>query len=142
MDVGTTNGSSVQQIPDIKRRCQVTIIQCTVRVYDSPYYTKIYQVCNVIGKGLHISVLFLPIESEYEDLIKWLFKQIILINQDNCYHRGFALDVKGPSFQELENETSKFAKQRPDFTLITSNIKAHCRVDMNGLAVYTNSQVL
>ena len=160
LDVRTTNGSFVWKIPDIRRRYREAIDRRTVSIYSPPYFTSPqgYRMCtrvylngDGIGKGTHISVFFVLMKSEHDNLLQWPFKQSVrftLINQVNqsaSITEAFAPDLKSPSFQQPENEMNiasgfpKFAKQSvlQDENFTKGNtIYIKAQVDLAGLAVY------
>ena len=160
LDVRTTNGSFVWKIPDIRRRYREAIDRHTVSIYSPPYFTSPqgYRMCtrvylngDGIGKGTHISVFFVLMKSEHDNLLQWPFKQSVrftLINQVNqsaSITEAFAPDLKSPSFQQPENEMNiasgfpKFAKQSvlQDENFTKGNtIYIKAQVDLAGLAVY------
>ena len=160
LDVRTTNGSFVWKIPDIRRRYREAIDRRTVSIYSPPYFTSPqgYRICtrvylngDGIGKGTHISVFFVLMKSEHDNLLQWPFKQSVrftLINQNNpsaSITEAFAPDLNSPSFQQPENEMNiasgfpKFSKQSvlQDENFTKGNtIYIKAQVDLSGLAIY------
>lgn len=101
-----------------------------------------------IGKGTHISVFFVLMRSEYDELLTWPFKQSVrftLINQvypEASISEAFIPDLQSPSFRKPEGDMNvasgfpRFAKQvvlqDENFTKgNTIHIKA--QVDLTGL---------
>ncbi len=160
LDVRTTNGTFVWKIPDIRRRYREAIDRRTVSIYSPPYFTSPqgYRICtrvylngDGIGKGTHISVFFVLMKSEHDNLLAWPFKQSVrftLINQVNktaSITEAFAPDLSSPSFQQPESEMNiasgfpKFAKQSvlQDENFTKGNtIYIKAEVDLNGLGTY------
>ena len=76
-----------------------------------------------IGKGTHMSVFFVLMRSEHDNLLSWPFKQSVrftLINQVNptaSVSEAFIPDLSSPSFQRTEKDMNvasgfpKFARQ-------------------------------
>ena len=157
LDVKTTNGTLVLKIPDIRRRYQDAVEQRTISLYSPPFYTSPhgYRMCirtylngDGIGKGTHLSVFFVIMRSEYDNLLNWPFKQSVrftLVNQKNSeasITKAFVSDLKSPSFQKPDNDMNvasgfpKFAHQSvlQDENFILGNvIYVKCQVDLNGL---------
>ena len=160
LDVRTTNGVFIWKIPDIRRRYREAIDRRTVSIYSPPYFTSPqgYRMCTRVylhgdgmGKGTHISVFFVLMRSEHDNLLQWPFKQSVrftLINQVNSsgsITEAFAPDLQSPSFKQPENEMNiasgfpKFAKQSvlQDENFTKGNtIFIKAQVDLSGLAVY------
>ncbi len=160
LDVRTTNGTFVWKIPDIRRRYREAIDRRTVSIYSPPYFTSPqgYRICtrvylngDGVGKGTHISVFFVLMKSEHDNLLVWPFKQSVrftLINQNNqsaSITEAFAPDLNSPSFQQPESEMSiasgfpKFAKQSvlQDENFTKGNtIYIKAQVDLSGLVMY------
>lgn len=160
LDVRTTNGTFVWKIPDIRRRYREAVDRRTVSIYSPPYFTSPqgYRICtrvylngDGIGKGTHISVFFVLMKSEHDNLLVWPFKQSVrftLINQTNqsaSISEAFAPDLNSPSFQQPESEMNiasgfpKFAKQSvlQDENFTKGNtIYIKAQVDLSGLVMY------
>ena len=72
--------------------------------------TRLYLNGDGIGKGTHISVFFVLMKSEHDNLLQWPFKQSVRftrinqVNQSASITNAFAPDLKSPSFQQPENE--------------------------------------
>ena len=158
LDVKTTNGILIWKIPDIRRRYRDAIDRRTISLYSPPFYTSPhgYRMCirtylngDGIGKGTHISLFFVIMRSEQDNLLPWPFKQSVrftLVNQKNpasSITEAFIPDLKSPSFQKPENDMNiasgfpKFARQNvlSDESFTCGNmIYIKCQVDLAGLA--------
>ena len=158
LDVKTTNGILIWKIPDIRRRYRDAIDRRTISLYSPPFYTSPhgYRMCirtylngDGIGKGTHISLFFVIMRSEQDNLLPWPFKQSVrftLVNQKNpasSITEAFIPDLKSPSFQKPENDMNiasgfpKFARQNVlnDESFTCGNIiYIKCQVDLAGLA--------
>ena len=158
LDVKTTNGILIWKIPDIRRRYRDAIERRTISLYSPPFYTSPhgYRMCirtylngDGIGKGTHISLFFVIMRSEQDNLLPWPFKQSVrftLVNQKNpasSITEAFIPDLKSPSFQKPENDMNiasgfpKFARQNilNDESFTSGNmIYIKCQVDPAGLA--------
>ena len=157
LDVKTTNGILIWKIPDIRRRYRDAVDRRTISLYSPPFYTSPhgYRMCirtylngDGIGKGTHVSLFFVVMRSEHDNLLPWPFKQSVrftLINQKNppaSITEAFVPDLKSPSFHKPENDMNiasgfpKFARQTvlndENFTL-GNMIYIKCQVDLTGL---------
>ena len=157
LDVKVTNGALIWKIPDFRRRYRDAIDRRTISLYSPPFYTSHhgYRMCirtylngDGIGKGTHISLFFVVMRSEHDNLLPWPFKQSVrftLINQMNpgaSVSEAFVPDIKSSSFQKPENDMNvasgfpKFARQSvlqdEQFTL-GNMIYIKCQVDITGL---------
>ena len=157
LDVKVTNGLLIWRIPDIRRRFRDAVDRRTISLYSPPFYTSPhgYRMCirtylngDGIGKGTHISLFFVIMRSEQDNLLTWPFKQSVrftLVNQKNpaaSISEAFVPDSKSPSFQKPENDMNvasgfpKFARQSvlqdENFTL-GNIIYIKCQVDVTGL---------
>ncbi|CAI8040988.1 TNF receptor-associated factor 3 [Geodia barretti] len=159
LDVKTTNGILIWKIPDIRRRYRDAIDRRTISLYSPPFYTSPhgYRMCirtylngDGIGKGTHISLFFVVMRSEHDNLLPWPFKQSVrftLINQKNppaSITEAFVPDLKSPSFHKPENDMNiasgfpKFARQgvlNDDNFTLGNMIYIKCQVDLTGLPV-------
>ena len=133
LDVKTTNGILIWKISDIRRRFRDAVDGRTISLYShAPFYTSPhgYRMCirtylngDGIGKGTHLSLFFVLMHSEQDNLLPWPFKQSVrftLINQKNpaaSITEAFIPDTKSASFQKPENDMNvasgfpKFARQ-------------------------------
>ena len=157
LDVKVTNGVLIWKIPDIRRRFRDAVDRRTIRLYSPPFYTSPhgYRMCirtylngDGIGKGTHISLFFVIMRSEQDNLLTWPFKQSVhftLVNQKNpaaSITEVFLPDSESPSFQKPDNDMNvasgfpKFARQSvlqdENFTL-GNIIYIKCQVDVTGL---------
>jgi hypothetical protein len=157
LDVKTTNGVLIWKIPDIRRRYRDAIDRRTISLYSPPFYTSPhgYRMCirtylngDGIGKSTHLSLFFVVIRSEHDNLLPWPFRQSVrftLINQKNpadSITEAFMPDAKSPSFHKPESDMNvasgfpKFARQsvlqNEQFTM-GNMIFIKCQVDTTGL---------
>ena len=157
LDVKVTNGLLIWKIPDIRRRYRDAVDRRTISLYSPPFYTSPhgYRMCirtylngDGMGKGTHISLFFVIMRSEQDNLLTWPFKQSVrftLVNQKNqtaSITEAFVPDSKSPSFQKPEKDMNvasgfpKFARQsvlqEENFTL-GNMIYIKCHVDTTGL---------
>ena len=157
LDVKTTHGILVWKIPDVRRRYRDAVDRRTISLYSPPFYTSPhgYRMCirtylngDGIGKGTHLSMFFVVMRSEHDNLLNWPFKQSVrftLINQKNpggSITEAFVPDLKSPSFQKPDNDMNiasgfpKFARQSilqdENFT-VGNVIYIKCQVDLTGL---------
>ena len=157
LDVKTTNGTFTWKIPEVRRRYRDSVDRRTVSLYSPPFYTSPhgYRMCIRVylngdgaGKGTHISVFFVLMRSEHDNLLIWPFKQSVsftLVNQVNpeaSISETFVPDQQSPSFQKPDSEMNiasgfpRFAKQAVlndnKFTLDDA-IFIKARVDLAGL---------
>ena len=157
LDVKTTHGILVWKIPDIRRRYRDATESRTISLYSPPFYTSPhgYRMCirtylngDGIGKGTHISVFFVLMRSEHDNLLSWPFKQSVrftLIDQKNpaaSITEAFVPDLHSPSFKKPENDMNvasgfpKFARQSvlQDRNFTQDNvIYIKCQVNLSGL---------
>jgi hypothetical protein len=159
LDVKVTNGLLIWRIPDIRRRYRDAIERRTISLYSPPFYTSPhgYRMCirtylngDGIGKGTHISLFFVIMRSEQDNLLPWPFKQSVrftLVNQKNpamSITEAFVPNQKSPSFLKPENDMNvasgfpKFARQSilqdENFTL-GDMIFIKCHIDVAGLNI-------
>ena len=158
LDVKTTHGILVWKIPDIRRRYRDAMERRTISLYSPPFYTSPhgYRMCirtylngDGIGKGTHVSLFFVLMRSEHDNLLSWPFKQSVrftLINQKNpaaSITEAFVPDLHSPSFKKPENDMNiasgfpKFARQSvlQDENFTQGNvIYIKCQVDLSGLS--------
>ena len=158
LDVKTTHGILVWKIPDIRRRYRDAMERRTISLYSPPFYTSPhgYRMCirtylngDGIGKGTHLSLFFVLMRSEHDNLLSWPFKQSVrftLINQKNpaaSITEAFVPDLHSPSFKKPENDMNiasgfpKFARQSvlQDENFTQGNvIYIKCQVDLSGLS--------
>ena len=158
LDVKTTNGVFYWKIPDIRRRLRDALNGRTISLYSPPFYTSPhgYRMCirtylngDGTGKGTHISLFFVLMRSEHDNLLSWPFKQSVrftLINQKNLASsiaEAFIPDLHSPSFQKPTKDMN-VASGFPRFALQSilqdenytegNTIYIKCRVDLTGLS--------
>lgn len=133
-EVKATKGVFIWKINDLGRRKQDANDGRVLSLYSPPFFTSFhgYRMCircylngDGSGKGTHISVFFVMMKSEHDDLLPWPFKQkvtISLLNQetpsDSSSHitQSFMPDAKSSSFQKPTkdmNIASGFPKFAP-----------------------------
>ena len=158
LDVKTTHGILVWKIPDIRRRYRDATERRTISLYSPPFYTSPhgYRMCirtylngDGIGKGTHLSLFFVLMRSEHDNLLSWPFKQSVrftLINQRSPalnITEAFVPDQKSPSFKKPENDMNiasgfpKFARQsvlQDEGYTVDNVIYIKCQVDLSGLS--------
>ena len=157
LDVKTTHGIFIWKIPEINRRFGDAQARRTLSLYSPPFHASAhgYRMCiraylngDGSGKGTHISVFFVLMKSEHDNLLPWPFRRPVtfqLINQDNpssTISETFMPDVHSPSFQQPKSEMNvasgfpRFAKQSvlSDSSFTKGDaIFIRCKVDMTGL---------
>lgn len=122
LEVKATNGVFVWKINDLTRRKQDAYEGRTLSLYSPPFFTSFhgYRMCircylngDGSGKGTHVSVFFVVMKSEHDDLLPWPFKQkvtISLLNQDTPTSpdahitQSFIPDTRSSSFQKPTKE--------------------------------------
>ena len=157
LDVKTTNGLLVWKIPEIRRRYRDAVERRTISLYSPPFYTSPhgYRMCirvylngDGVGKGTHISVFFVLMRSEHDNLLTWPFKQTVrftLINQvipEASISEAFVPDLQSPSFQKPNGDMNiasgfpRFAKQtilKDDKFTLENAIFIKAQVTVSGL---------
>lgn len=134
LEVKATNGIFIWKINDLNRRKQDAYEGRTLSLYSPPFFTSFhgYRMCircylngDGSGKGTHISVFFVVMKSEHDDLLPWPFKQkvtISLLNQstpantDANIVQSFIPDTRSSSFQKPTKEMN-VASGFPKFAL-------------------------
>ena len=158
LDIKTTHGILIWKIPDIRRRYREATENRILSLYSPPFYTSPhgYRMCirtylngDGTGKGTHLSLFFVLMRSEHDNLLSWPFKQKVrftLINQRNpalSITEVFVPDQKSPSFNKPENDMNiasgfpKFARQsvlQDDGYTLDNVIYIKCHVDLSGLS--------
>ena len=158
-DVKTTHGVFIWKIPDVRRRYRDALDRKTISLYSPPFQTSPhgYRMCIRVylngdgsGKGTYISLFFVLMRSEHDDLLTFPFKQSVrftLINQENrqeSISEAFAPDLRSQSFQKPQGEMNvasgfpKFARQTvlQDERFTRGNvIYIKAQVDLAGLAL-------
>ena len=157
LEAKSTNGLLIWKIPDIYRRHLSAKNDEVVSLYSPPFYTSLhgYKMCirtylngDGTGKGTHVSVFFVLMKSDYDNLLPWPFRQkvrLTLINQKNkdaSITKAFIPNQESPSFQKpqdginVANGFPEFAEQDilndENFTL-GDMIYLKCQVETLGL---------
>ncbi len=157
LDVKTVNGVFVWKIPELNRRCRDAKDKRTLSLYSPPFHTSPqgYRMCiraylngDGSGKDEYISIFFVLMRSEHDELLTWPFRQPvtfeILSQTDKVKHisETFMPDDVSPSFQKPEREMNvasgfpKFAKQA---VLVDANygkddaMFIRCKIDTRGM---------
>ena len=138
LEVKATNGIFIWKINDLNRRKQDAYEGRTLSLYSPPFFTSFhgYRMCircylngDGNGKGTHISVFFVVMKSEHDDLLPWPFKQKVTIsllsqhtpaNFDANITQSFIPDIRSSSFQKPTkdmNVASGFPKFAPKSVL-------------------------
>lgn len=133
-EVKATKGVFIWKINDLGRRKQDANDGRVLSLYSPPFFTSFhgYRMCircylngDGSGRGTHVSVFFVMMKSEHDDLLPWPFKQkvtISLLNQetpsDSSSHitQSFMPDARSSSFQKPTkdmNIASGFPKFAP-----------------------------
>lgn len=157
LEVKTTTGLLIWKIPEIKKRYQDALDHRTLSLYSPPFYTSPhgYRMCiraylngDGTGKGSHISLFFVLMKSEQDNLLRWPFTQPVsftLINQTTStasISETFLPDGQSPSFHQPRSEmnvasgfpcfASKSVLRDENFTKDDA-IYIQCKVDLKGL---------
>ena len=157
LDVKTVNGLLIWKIPDLKRRYREAMDGKIINLYSPPFYTsphgyrmciRFYPAGDGMGKNTHISLFFVIMRSEQDNLLPWPFQQKVrftLINQENQKNsitEAFVPDPKSPSFQKPEKDINS-AYGFPKFTKCSvldeesftkgDILYIKCKVDTTGL---------
>lgn len=157
LDVKTTNGVFIWKIPEIARRYADAQQRRTLSLYSPPFHTSPhgYRMCiraylngDGSGKGTHISVFFVLMKSEHDNLLSWPFKSPVtfqllnLSNSGNNVTETFMPDLQSPSFQQPKSEMNiasgfpRFAKQSylkdSNFTKGDA-IFIRCKIDLSSI---------
>ena len=136
LEVKTINGVVVWKVNEIQRRSRDARIGKTVSLYSPPFYTSAhgYRLClraylygDGAGKGTHISVFLVIMQSEYDDVLLWPFKHrvvISLINLDTPLKLETAIThkfVPNPQSNSFEKpkDTFNLASGFPQFASIS-----------------------
>ena len=156
LDVKTTHGIFIWKIPEIARRYRDAQERRTLSLYSPPFHTSPhgYRMCiraylngDGSGKGSHISVFFVLMKSEHDNLLSWPFRRPVtfqLLNQENQANvsETFMPDTQSPSFQQPKSEMNiasgfpRFAKQsvlRDEAFTKGDAIFIRCKIDLTGM---------
>lgn len=156
LDVKTTHGIFIWKIPEIARRYRDAQERRTLSLYSPPFHTSPhgYRMCiraylngDGSGKGSHISVFFVLMKSEHDNLLSWPFRRPVtfqLLNQENQANisETFMPDTQSPSFQQPKSEMNiasgfpRFAKQsvlKDEAFTKGDAIFIRCKIDLTGM---------
>ena len=134
------DGQLLWKITEFSRRRNEAVSGQQVSFYSPCFYTgrygfkmcvRIYLNGDGMGRGTHISVLFVVMRGQYDALLRWPFSQkvtFMLLDQDNGEHviDSFRPDPNSSSFQRPTRETN-IASGCPMFCSLTE-LKNHAYV--------------
>jgi len=115
LETASFDGILLWKIKDYDRRKNEAVGNRVISLYSQPFYTsrhgykmcaRIYLNGDGMGKGTHISLFFVVMQGEYDDLLKWPFRQkvtLMLMDQDGTgkhLHDSFRPDPTSSSFQK------------------------------------------
>ncbi len=115
VEESTYDGKAIWKIQDFNRRMRNAMEDQVTSIYSAPFYTGRdgYKMCILaylngdgIGKGTHLSLFFVLMRGEYDNILKWPFKhkvKMILMNQNNSSNNiaeTFQPDPTSTSFQK------------------------------------------
>ena len=157
LDMKTTNGVFIWKIPEIRRRYSDAQQGRTISLYSPPFHTSPhgYRMCiraylngDGSGKGTHISLFFVLMKSEHDNLLCWPFKcpvtfQLLnLSTSGNHITETFMPDPQSRSFHQPKSEMNiasgfpHFAKQsvfkNPNYTK-DDTIFIRCKIDLTNI---------
>ena len=159
LHVKTVSGVFIWKIPEIARRFRDAQEKRTLSLYSPPFHTSPhgYRMCicaylngDGSGKGTHISMFFVLMKSEHDNLLKWPFDRPVtfeLINQENrtqSISKTFIPDKHSPGFQQPKsemNEASGFPRFVPHNVLFNQKftngdvVYVRCKIDLSGLVL-------
>ena len=153
LDVKTTHGILVWKIPDIRRHYRDATEHCTISLYSPPFYTSPhgYRMCirtylngDGIGKGTHVSLFFVLMRSEHDNLLSWPFKQSVgftLVNQKNpaaSITEAFVPDRHSPSFKKPENDMNIAS----GFPKLPANLFSRMRASLGIMSFTSNVKLI
>lgn len=113
------DGVLLWKINDFSRRLEEAVSNRTVSLYSQPFYTsrygykmcaRIYLNGDGMGKGTHLSLFFVIMKGDYDNLLTWPFRQkVSFYLMDQQGHRdnitdSFRPDPASSSFQKPRNE--------------------------------------
>ena len=151
-DVRTTNGIFIWKIPDIRRRYRDALEGKTVSLYSPPFRTSPhgYRMCMRIylngdgtGKGTYMSLFFVLMRSEHDDLLTFPFRQSVrftLLNQvtrSDSISEAFAPDLNSQSFQQPKSDMNVAS----GFPRFARQAVLHDENFTRGNAIYIKAQV-
>lgn len=97
-ETASFNGVLMWKIRDYARRKQEAITGRTLSLYSQPFYTSQfgYKMCSRVylngdgmGKGTHMSLFFVVMKGDYDNLLPWPFQQkvtMVVMDQDKRDH--------------------------------------------------------
>ena len=117
-EMPSTGGTLMWKISNFAQQRQDAVSGRRTSFYSPSFYTSRYgyKMCSRIylngdgmGKGTHISLFFVLIRSEYDALLRWPFRQkviMMILDQDNVEHviDAFRPDPNSSSFQRPRRE--------------------------------------
>ena len=157
LDVKTVHGIFIWKIPDIRRRFRDAQDKRTLSLYSPPFHTSPhgYRACircylNGDGGGLesHVSVFFVLMKSEHDNLLKWPFERPVtfeLVNQETrsqSITETFMPNKRSSSFQKPKTEmnlASGFPRFASHEVLLQHQFTKgdamyiRCKIDTSGL---------
>ena len=116
------NGRLIWKINDITKRLNQAIIGSVTALHSAPAFTNIYgyKFCgrlylngDGVGRGTHISVFFVVMKSEYDNLLAWPFQKVIMMRIINQIDRNRDV-IK--SF-ETDRNSSSFMRPKKDMNI-------------------------
>ena len=157
LDVKTVHGVFIWKIPEITRRFRDAKDKRTISLYSPPFHTSPhgYRACiraylngDGSGKDAYISVFFVLMKSEHDNLLKWPFERPVtfeLVNQESrseSITETFMPEKRSASFQQPKSEMN-VASGFPRFaqhSVLTQHqftkgdaLYVRCKIDTNGL---------
>ena len=150
------DGQLLWKISDYARRRNEAVTGRELFFYSPCFYTsrygykmcaRIYLNGDGMGRGTHISLLFVVMRGQYDALLRWPFRQkvtFMLLDQDNVEHviDAFRPDPSSSSFQRPRRETN-IASGCPMFcSLAELNNHAYVRDDTMFLKIIVDTSDL
>jgi len=83
---------------------------CYTSAYGYKFCVRIYFNGDGVGKNTHVSLFFVIMKSEYDDVLEWPFNKTVKFEMINVYNPAdsvvemFNTDIKSSSFQKPERE--------------------------------------
>ena len=157
LDVKTVHGVFIWKIPEIARRFRDAKDKRTISLYSPPFHTSPhgYRACvraylngDGSGKDAYVSVFFVLMRSEHDNLLKWPFERPVtfeLVNQESrseSITETFMPEKRSASFQQPKTEmnvASGFPRFAPHSVLTRHQftkgdaLYVRCKIDTNGL---------
>ncbi|XP_072023037.1 TNF receptor-associated factor 2-like [Amphiura filiformis] len=118
LEASSFNGILVWKITEYARRRREAVSGKTTSFYSSPFYTSYhgYKMCARIylngdgmGKGTHLSLFFVVMKGQYDNILRWPFRQkvtFMMVDQGNREHvvDAFRPDPTSSSFKKPVHE--------------------------------------